>query len=222
MEINIINQMLSEAKRLGTAVVWDKGMGYVKIIKQHSLQNFTPNLFLAGPVFPVETKGEILPVLQGLNKVPEGSVLLIKDYCQKKALLGDIVMLAAKQKNLSGIVCLGGVRDVAEASILELPVWALFCSPMAASLGKINRDTHYTKSISIGDVSFDLGDWIFGDMDGMLYVPKEHARLIIKSASIKNKKEEMYKKRIIAGEDIIKMMNIEGHILRDEPIIVEF
>ncbi|MCW8206077.1 RraA family protein [Verminephrobacter aporrectodeae subsp. tuberculatae] len=211
--------MLKEARALGSAVVWDKAGGHAQLVQGHGLRNFTPELRLAGPVHLVQTQGDILPVLQGLKDAAAGSVLLIEDITPGRALLGDIVMLATQCKGLGGIVCLGTVRDVADASNLKLPLWAHSCSPVAASLGK---PAVAVQAIKVGDTRFECGDWVFADQDGVVRVPKAHARLVIKAAAIKNKKEQIYKQRMLAGEDLIQMMNIDGHLQRGEPIRVEF
>ena len=215
----VLQGMHKEARALGSAVVWDKGGGQVDVVVQHGLHNFTPELRLSGPVHLVQTSGDILPVLQGLKEAVPGSVLLIEDLDPGRALLGDIVMLAVRQKALAGIVCLGTVRDVADASHLKLPLWARSCSPEAATLGK---PAVLKQPIFVGRTRFEQGDWIFADQDGVVRVPKEHARLVIKAAAIKKKKELLYKQRMLAGEDLIEMMNIEGHLLRGEAVRVEF
>jgi regulator of RNase E activity RraA len=211
--------MLKAVKTLGTAVVWDKSAGKAHMVLGHGLNNFTPELRLAGPVHLVKTSGDILPVLQGLQDAESGHILLIEDIKPGRALLGDIVMLAVQQKALAGIVCLGVVRDVADASHLKVPLWAQACSPMAASLGK---PANPAEVISMGNTRIVQGDWIFADQDGVVHVPAAHARFVIKAASIKNKKEQLYKERMLAGEALLEMMNINGYLERGEPMRVEF
>lgn len=211
--------MLKAAKTLGSAVVWDKSGGKAHLVERHGLTNFTPELRLAGPVHLVRTRGDILPVLQGLRDAQAGHVLLIEDLQPGRALLGDIVMLAVQHKALAGIVCLGTVRDVADASPLKVPLWAHAASPMAASLG---QPANGVETIALGKAGVAQGDWLFADRDGMVHVPAEHARLVIKAAAIKNRKEQLYKQRMLAGESLIDMMNITGHLERGEPVRVEF
>ena len=177
--VDPLQGMLKDAKNLGSAVVWDKGEGKAQLVLEHGLRNFTPELRLSGPVYLVKTHGDILPVLQGLKDAPIGSVLLIEDLDPGFALLGDIVMLAVKQKELAGIVCLGTVRDVADATHLKLPLWAQSCSPAAASLGK---PAIAVEHIVVGNVRFEQGDWIFADQDGMVHLSRAQARLVIKAA----------------------------------------
>ncbi len=213
-----LEAMLHEARGLGSAVVWDRGLGQASIV-DHALVNFTPGLRLVGPVHPVVTEGDILPVLQALEIIQPGHVLVIQDRQPQKALLGDIVMLGAQRRGVAGIVCSGLVRDVADAERLGLPLWAAGASPRAATLGCPRAAV---AAAVVGGQSVNPGDWLFGDRDGLVHVPQHAARLVIKSAAIKDKKERLYKQRMLDGEHLVEMMNISGHVQRGEPVVVEF
>ena len=211
--------LLKEASRLSSSVIWDCGRGNVSIIN-HNFINYTRQLKLIGPAYTVSTNGEILPIIQAINEISPGFLLVINDNTSKAALLGDIIMLAAKKKNISGILCSGIVRDVADANNLEMPLWALNSSPNSCKLGVASTTLKNKLEIAKQEICF--GDWLFGDRDGLVCLPAKYARLVIKSACIKNKKENNYKSRIHNGESLFNMMNIGGHITRGEDIKVEF
>ncbi len=213
-----LQALIAEASRLSSSVVWDRGLGHATII-EHPLSNFTPDLKLIGPVHPVLTQGDILPVLQALDAIEPGYLLLIQDTIGACALLGDIVMLAAKKKGVAGIICLGMVRDIADASRLALPVWASAVTPRASGLGKAAAPPD---RVVLAGHTIARHDWLFGDRDGLVHLPAEQARLVIKAAAIKDKKERVYKNRIHNGEELVVMMNIRGHLEKNEAIKVEF
>jgi len=203
---------------LGSSVVWDRGLGHASVV-EHRLVNLTPGLRLVGPVHPVLTEGDILPVLQALAVIPPGHLLVIEDRRPEKALLGDIVMLGAKKRGVAGILCSSFVRDVAEAERIGMPLWASAASPRASVLGQARPAP---SSVCVAGQSMKAGDWLFGDRDGLVFVPEHAARLVIKAAAIKDKKERLYKQRILDGEDLVEMMNIRGHVARGEPVQVGF
>lgn len=215
---NRLSHLILESAILSSSVVWDRAQDGVVIV-DHGLVNYTPVLKLIGPVHLVHTDGDILPVLQGLDRIQPGHVLVIQDERGEAALLGDIVMLAAKQKGVAGIVCTGLVRDIADASRLQLPVWAAGLSPCAAGLGAAAAEP---VSVRLGDRSVQVGDWLFGDQDGLVLVPSSIARLTIKAAAIKEKKERVFKARMLGGESLIDMMNVNGHLYNGESIRVDF
>ncbi len=210
--------LIKEASGLNSSVVSDRSMGYATVLNHH-LTNFTPEIKLIGPVHLVLTDGNILPVLQGLDAIQSGHILVIQDTIGDAALLGDIIMLAAKKKGIAGLLCTGKVRDIADASRLELPVWAASLSPLAAPLGTASP---MPDSVVVAGHTINSGDWLFGDRDGLVHVPAACARLVIKAAAIKNKKERVYKTRINNGEGLIVMMNIREHLASGAAIKVEF
>lgn len=211
--------LMHEAAGLNSSVISDCGMKYTTILS-HQLTNFTPELKLIGPVHPVLTHGHILPVLQGLDAIRPGYILVIQDTKGEAALLGDIIMLAAIKKGIAGVICTGKVRDISDASRLGLPVWAASLSPTAAPLGMAAPQVQ--GSVVISHQTITANDWLFGDRDGLAHVPEMNARLIIKAAAIKNKKEHIYKTRIHGGEELIVMMNIREHLASGAAIKVEF
>ena len=213
-----LTALIQEASRLGSSVVADCGGGCATILN-HQLINYTPELKLIGPVYPVLTNGDILPVLQGLDAIPPGHLMVIQDTKGEDALLGDIIMLAAKKKGIAGLLCSGKVRDISDASRLGLPVWAAAVSPKAAALG---MPASMPDSVVVAKHTAAIGDWLFGDRDGLVHVPAKSARLIIKAAAIKDKKERIYKARIHNGEELFVMMNIREHLTTGEAIRVEF
>ena len=213
-----LTALIQEASRLGSSVVVDCGGGCATILN-HQLVNYTPELKLIGPVYPVLTNGDILPVLQGLDAIPPRHVMVIQDTKGDAALLGDIIMLAAKKKGVAGLLCTGKVRDISDASRLGLPVWAAAVSPKAAALGV---PASMPVSVKVAKHTIAFGDWLFGDRDGLVHVPAKSARLIIKAAAIKDKKERIYKARIHNGEELFVMMNVRGHLTAGEAIRVEF
>lgn len=209
------------ARKLSASVVWDRCRGQAWL-PEAGLVNFAPGLLLAGPVFPVRTQGAILPVLQALAAIPPGHVLVVHDAAAApgRALLGDIIMCAAVHQRVAGIVCFGRVRDVKDAEPLGMPLWALGATPAAAPVG--SAAAAVPEAVAVAGGRIEPGDWVFGDRDGMVIVPAAHARLVIKAAELKDRKEAAFKQRIRDGEVLHEMMNLEGHLARHEPLRVDF
>ncbi len=209
------------AQKLSSSVVWDRcrGHGWVPTAR---LVNFAPSLLLAGPVFPVRTQGAILPVLQALAAIPAAHILVVHDEAvasPPRALLGDIIMSAARHQGVAGIVCFGWVRDVKDAEPLNMPLWAYGATPMAAAVGGA---APVPAALSLVDGQLEPGDWMFGDRDGLVVVPRAHSRVIIKAAELKDRKERAFKQRLRDGEVLHEMMNLAGHVERREPLHIEF
>ncbi len=211
------NSLFAEASKLSSSVVHDKAKDVAVIIK--GLTNHTASIPLVGKAYPVLTNGSILPVLQALEYMDEHSILVIEDTVKNQALLGDIVMLALKKLGVKGVVCDGLVRDIDHAEKIGISVWSRSVTPEAASLGK---PAAAVDVVTVGGHSIRKDDWLFGDGDGLVAIPREQSRYIIKSAAIKNKREHIYKNRILNGEVLFNMMNIDGHLRKNENVVVEF
>jgi len=210
--------MLNEAKKLNSSLICDVGEAKIHNLSPY-FNNYSDDLKLIGPIEIVETASSILPILDKLSVIDKNKIIFIHDTTPEKALLGDIIMLDAKMKGLLGIICTGYIRDTDEQKDIDLAIWAKGVTPFANKLGRGNSSVN---SIFFNDIHIENDDWVFGDKDGIVLLKKQDARLIIKSASIKNKKELAYKKRILEGESVTDMMNIRNHIDYNEEIKVEF
>jgi 4-hydroxy-4-methyl-2-oxoglutarate aldolase len=84
---------------------------------------------------------------------------------------GEIMSTAVKQRGCTGAVVDGGVRDVDFINAMDYPVFAKFkCS--ASSIGRWDI-VEWQQAIKIGNTVIHPGDFVFGDMDGVVIVPKE-------------------------------------------------
>lgn len=83
---------------------------------------------------------------------------------------GEIMSTAAMQRGCTGAVIDGGLRDVDFVDNLNFPVFARFkCA--ASSIGRWDIQD-FQIAIRIGNTTIRPGDFIFGDSDGVVVVPK--------------------------------------------------
>ena len=84
---------------------------------------------------------------------------------------GEIMSTAVKQRGCSGAVVDGGVRDVDFVNAMNFPVFAKFkCS--ASSVGRWEI-VDWQVPIKIGNTVIHPGDFVFGDTDGVVIIPKD-------------------------------------------------
>ncbi len=84
---------------------------------------------------------------------------------------GEIMSTAARERGCTGAVVDGGVRDVDFINAMGYPVFAHFkCS--ASSVGRWNIK-EYQVSIKVRHTVIHPGDFVFGDIDGVVIVPKD-------------------------------------------------
>jgi regulator of RNase E activity RraA len=83
---------------------------------------------------------------------------------------GEIMSTAVKQRGCTGAVVDGGVRDVDFINAMKYPVFARFkCS--ASSVGRWDI-VDCQIAVKIGNTVIHPGDFVFGDTDGVVVVPK--------------------------------------------------
>jgi regulator of RNase E activity RraA len=84
---------------------------------------------------------------------------------------GEIMSTAVGQRGCTGAVVDGGVRDVDFINAMKYPVFARFkCS--ASSVGRWDI-VDCQVPVKIGNTIIRPGDFVFGDTDGVVIVPKD-------------------------------------------------
>jgi regulator of ribonuclease activity A len=94
------------------------------------------------------------------------------------ALLGDQLAAAAIRNRWAGIIVHGCVRDVTALAKLPLGVLASRgCVPRKSNRGTVPTGTCQT-TLSLGGVTVSPGDWVFADLDGVVFVsPSDWSRV---------------------------------------------
>jgi len=128
-------------------------------------------------------------VLEAIRAANEGDILVIDAKGNtNRAVAGDFVISLAKGIGVQGFVVDGVIRDIAAIRELDFPVFSLGTTVAAGNKnggGKVNIP------ISIGGVTVHPGDYIIGDVDGVVVVPQEDAERIVMAAEAKLEKDEV-------------------------------
>jgi 4-hydroxy-4-methyl-2-oxoglutarate aldolase len=165
-----------------------------------------PGLKLVGPAFTVRCMtGSIFTVHKALLEARPGDVLVVDGLGDAtEALFGELMGRDAKTAGLAGAVIDGPVRDVAGLGELGLPTFSRHVTPRVGSnrrLGTVGA------RISCGGISVEPGDWIVGDDDGVVVVPREKVEQLVEAGLAIEDKERGVAARIDAGERIADILN---------------
>ncbi len=117
---------------------------------------------------------------------------------------GEVMTMAAMNIGCRGAV-VNGIRDT--QAILEqgFPVFYQYKSN-TGMLGRF-RMYHYQKPILMGEVVVNPEDWIFGDIDGVISIPKEIAYDVLIAAEKLLLKEDEIREMVESGmkpTDVVK------------------
>jgi regulator of RNase E activity RraA len=139
--------------------------------------------------------------------VPEGLVVWDTSGDTEGSLWGGVMTATAIAKGLRGAVIAGGIRDTKQILEQEFPVFYKY----RTSNGSLGRCliTHYQVPVKIGKVTVRPGDIIFGDIDGVLCVPREIAYdVLVRAEEIESNEVEIFK--WVRGGDTIQEIVDKG------------
>lgn len=191
-------------KKVSTANISDAlhRSGWIKGVKPVLRESFK----IAGKCITVRTyPGDWAKPVEAIDIAEEGDVIVIDSGGVGPACWGELATNSAIIKKIEGVVIYGGVRDVEEIIKLKFPVFAKIITPQAGEpkgLGEINVP------IKIEGQLISPGDWIVGDIDGVVVIPKERVVEIANRAMDVLERENRIRKEIIEGETLSKVMDL--------------
>ncbi|MEG0472796.1 MAG: RraA family protein [Solibacillus sp.] len=159
---------------------------------------------IAGRVLTVRLPdGENGAVLEAISKAEKGDILVIDAKGNRnRAVAGDFVMQLAQGVGVQGFVVDGVIRDLAAARAIDFPVFSLGTTVAA---GNKNGGGVVGGAISFGGVTVQSGDYIIGDIDGVIVVPQGDVEWVIQAAEDKVAKDEIREQQALHnGEQSIR------------------
>jgi len=147
-----------------------------------------PTMRLAGSALTVEVRpGDNLMIHAALALAQPGDVLVIDGKAdQSCALMGAIMMNAARVRQLAGVVMDAAVRDSLEIAELDFPVFSVGTNPNGPTKQVGGRIGH---PVSVGGVTVHPGDFVCGDADGVVVVERDKIAALLPLAAHKVKAE---------------------------------
>jgi regulator of RNase E activity RraA len=113
------------------------------------------------------------------------------------ALWGELMSTAARARGATGAVLAGPSRDTNGILAMDFPVFSYGCYAQDQR-GRGKVIAHHAP-LEIGGVSVRPGDIVFGDIDGVLVVPREAETEVVSAALEKSRKEKTAKKDLAEG-----------------------
>lgn len=193
-------------KELYTPVVGDilDAMGFVHQFLPQAIQQTKPGFVVAGYAMPVlmidvygPQKKPFGYLTEALDQLQKDEVYLASGGDMRCAYWGELLTATAKTRGAAGAVINGWHRDT--VAMLEQD-WPVFSRGTYAQDSSVRTQVNdYRCKIEIGGVSVFPGDLVFGDVDGVLIIPKEIIDEVIGKAFEKAKDEKVVRKAIENG-----------------------
>ncbi|MFJ7954394.1 RraA family protein [Lysinibacillus sp. NPDC096418] len=174
-------------KHLPTTAISDATGGHTNL--RSEIKPLADHFKIAGRAITVRLPdGENGAVLEAIRAANEGDILVIDAKGNtNRAVAGDFVISLAKGIGVQGFVVDGVIRDIAAIRELDFPVFSLGTTVAA---GNKNGGGQVNVPIAIGGVTVQPGDYIIGDIDGVIVVPQEDAECVVNAAEVKVKKDK--------------------------------
>ena len=131
--------------------------------------------------------GDWAKTVEAIDVAGRGDIIVIKCSGDSSAVWGELATRSCINKGIEGVVIDGAVRDVDDIRELGYPLFAKREVPNAGEpkgFGEINI------KIECGGVEVNPGDWIVGDDNGVMVIPKDRAYEIARRALEVKKHEE--------------------------------
>jgi regulator of RNase E activity RraA len=126
-----------------------------------------------------------------------GDVIVSQSRDSISAHLGELSCESARFRGARGAVIDGGIRDIDYILKLGFPVFCRYRTP-ADVIGRWKL-VSYGLPIQIGEVGIRRGDFIVGDKDGVLVIPKQITLEALKKSEEVVSTENLVRKAILQG-----------------------
>jgi 4-hydroxy-4-methyl-2-oxoglutarate aldolase len=139
--------------------------------------------------------------LECIDQLRSGDVLIAATGGDRhSALWGELLSTAARAHGAVGVVTDGMTRDAAKILEMDFPVFAAGYCPLD-SKGRLDA-VSYGRPIRIGDCAIQQGDFVFGDIDGVVIVPAGLADEAFRRALEKMQGENQVRAELARGRSV--------------------
>jgi 4-hydroxy-4-methyl-2-oxoglutarate aldolase len=140
------------------------------------------------------------------RRMYRGCVVVVSSAGENRAgHWGELMSLSAQSRGAAGVIVDGGIRD--GSSLIEMQDWPVFTrylSPIDARgrtrIRAIEEPIAVAGSLT-SQVRIVPGDWIFGDMDGVVVIPAKNVEEVVRRAEDMGGVESRAREEIRNGAD---------------------
>jgi 4-hydroxy-4-methyl-2-oxoglutarate aldolase len=142
--------------------------------------------------------GDNLMIHAAMDVCKPGDILVVTTTSESTdGMFGDLLGVSCQAHGVVGLIIDAGVRDVADLTTMNFPVWSKAISAQGtvkATPGSVNVP------VVCAGAAIEAGDVIVADVDGVVVVKRETAAEIARASAARIEKEEKARTRLRGGE----------------------
>ena len=170
-----------------------------------------PSAKVAGSAVTVSCQpGDNLMIHAAVEVCQPGDVLVVTTTSESTdGMFGDLLATSCQTHGIRGLIIDAGIRDVADLTTMNFPVWAKAISAQGtvkATPGSVNVDVVCAGAI------IRPGDVVVGDIDGVVVIKREDAEAVAALGQKRLEKEAQSRAKLAAGEFGIEFYGLRAKL----------
>lgn len=155
--------------------------------------------------------GDNIMIHAALELVQPGDILVITTTSPSTdGMFGDLLGVSCQANGVVGLVIEAGVRDVADLTTMNFPIW----SKAISAQGTVKATPgHVNVPINCAGAIVNPGDVIVADQDGVVVVPRLDADAVLKASHERIEKEQKSRERFRNKELGLNMYGLKAKLI---------
>jgi 4-hydroxy-4-methyl-2-oxoglutarate aldolase len=213
----ITNRQIKEAFwNLSTAMIADAivHLGIEPRFAEPGIRPLTPGARIAGRALTVRHFGSVDIYFEAMSSAQPGDIMVIDNQGKMdEGCIGDLTALEARAHGIAGMVVWGAHRDTRELINLGFPVFSYGKFPFGP-MRVDEREIGALVSAQFGVVKVEVGDYVFADDDGVLFVSGHSIERLFQVAHEIKQTERLQAEAIQHGETLHQQLRFDEYLVR--------